>query len=159
MLFVLATPEYNNLQANTTRVKVHLKNGVAEIFDQHQDLMGRVENNIVEIETNFENKVEKFLYALQDAVFVVSNKGLDGEYKGTCVYVYAKKAAELGSNFSLDDLTKQYDQKKLKLESELEKLIGKESSSEGKVISSRILLIKEDVEFLRKALLLGKGTK
>jgi hypothetical protein len=40
MLFSLATPEYNNLQSNTTKVKVHLRN-VAEIFDQHQDLMGK----------------------------------------------------------------------------------------------------------------------
>jgi sRNA-binding regulator protein Hfq len=32
MLFFLATPEYNNLQSNTTKVKVHLRNGVAEIL-------------------------------------------------------------------------------------------------------------------------------
>ena len=77
MLFLLNTPEYTNVQSNTTKVKVHLKNGVAEILDQHQDLMGRVENNIVEIETNFENKTEKNLFVLQDAVFIVSTKGLD----------------------------------------------------------------------------------
>lgn len=59
MLFLLATPEYSNLQSNTTKVKVHLRSGVAEIFEQHQDLMGKVENNIIEIETNFENKFEK----------------------------------------------------------------------------------------------------
>jgi hypothetical protein len=70
MLFLLATPEYNNIQSNTTKVKVHLRNGVAEILDQHQDLMGKVENNLLEIETNFENKLEKFLYILQDGVFI-----------------------------------------------------------------------------------------
>jgi len=59
MLFLLATPEYNNLQSNTTKVRVHLRNGVAEVFDQHQDLMGKVDNNIIEIETNFENRIEK----------------------------------------------------------------------------------------------------
>ena len=51
MLFLLATPEYNNVQANTTKVRVHLRSGVAEIFEQHQDLMGKVENNLIEIET------------------------------------------------------------------------------------------------------------
>jgi hypothetical protein len=76
MLFLLATPEYNNIQSNTTKVKVHLRNGVAEILEQHQDLMGKVENNLLEIETNFENRLEKLLFVLQDAVFVVSNKGL-----------------------------------------------------------------------------------
>jgi hypothetical protein len=79
MLFLLATPEYNNIQSNTTKVKVHLRNGVAEILEQHQDLMGKVENNLLEIETNFENRLEKLLFVLQDAVFIVSNKGLDAD--------------------------------------------------------------------------------
>ena len=54
MLFLLATPEYNNIQSNTTKVKVHLRNGVAEILEQHQDLMGKVENNLLEIEMQVE---------------------------------------------------------------------------------------------------------
>ena len=61
MLFLLATPEYNNIQSNTTKVRVHLRNGVAEIFDQHQDLMGKIDNNILEVETNFENKIDREL--------------------------------------------------------------------------------------------------
>jgi hypothetical protein len=40
MLFSLATPEYNNLQSNTTKVKVHLRNNCWNL-DQHQDLMGK----------------------------------------------------------------------------------------------------------------------
>ena len=74
MLFLLATPEYNNVQSNTTKVRVHLRSGIAEIFEQHQDLMGKIDNNIVEIETNFENKLEKIWFVLQDAVFIVSNQ-------------------------------------------------------------------------------------
>jgi hypothetical protein len=55
--------------------------------------MGKVDNNLIEIETNFENRLEKILFVLQDAVFIVSNKGLDAtaENKGTGVYVYAKE--------------------------------------------------------------------
>jgi F0F1-type ATP synthase epsilon subunit len=123
MLFLLATPEYSNLQSNTTKVKVHLRSGVAEIFEQHQDLMGKVENNIIEIETNFENKFEKSLFILQDAVFVVSNQGLDtsAETKGTGVYVYAKKVKEINSSISIDEVTKQYEQKIVELESENQK--------------------------------------
>ena len=114
MLFLLATPEYNNVQSNTTKVSVHLRNGVAEIFDQHQDLMGKVDNNILEIETNFENKVEKLLFVLQDGVFIVSNKGLDvnSENNETGVYVYAKKVKEITSNLSVDSVSKEYEQKK-----------------------------------------------
>ena len=53
MFFFLSTPEYTTTQFNTTKVRVHLRNGIAEVFDKHQDLMGKVENNRIEIETNF----------------------------------------------------------------------------------------------------------
>jgi hypothetical protein len=120
MLFLLATPEYNNIQSNTTKVKVHLRNGVAEILEQHQDLMGKVENNLLEIETNFENRLEKLLFVLQDAVFVVSNKGLETnvESKGTGVYVYAKRVREITPSTSVDEIVKQYDLKNAELEKE-----------------------------------------
>jgi F0F1-type ATP synthase epsilon subunit len=158
MLFLLATSEYNNVQLNTTKVRVHLRNGVAEIFDQHQDLMGKVENNLVEIETNFENKIEKFSFILQDAVFIVSNQGLEGtlDYKGTGVYVYAKKVREVTSNLSLEEILKQYDQKKAELDSELEKL---NETQENKALNSKILLLKEDVEFLKRSLTIIKEIK
>lgn len=159
MLFLLATPEYSNLQSNTTKVKVHLRSGVAEIFEQHQDLMGKVENNIIEIETNFENKFEKSLFILQDAVFVVSNQGLDttAETKGTGVYVYAKKVKEITSSISVDEVTKQYDQKFAELETENQKLAA--GGGNEKVINSRIFLLKDEVEFLKKVVTIVKEFK
>ena len=158
MLFLLATSEYNNVQLNTTKVRVHLRNGVAEIFNQHQDLMGKVENNLVEIETNFENKIERFSFILQDAVFIVSNQGLEGtlDYKGTGVYVYAKKVREVTSNLSVDEISKQYEQKKAELDTQIEKL---SETQENKALNSKILLLKEDVEFLRRSLTIIKDIK
>ena len=146
MLFLLATPEYNNIQSNTTKVKVHLRNGVAEILEQHQDLMGKVENNLLEIETNFENRLEKLLFVLQDAVFIVSNKGLETniESKGTGVYVYARRVKQITSNTSIEESVKQYDLKALELEKETAKLEGSENKS---ILNSRIFLLKEEVEF------------
>jgi F0F1-type ATP synthase epsilon subunit len=159
MQFLLATPEYNNVQSNTTKVKVHLRNGVAEVFDQHQDLMGKIENNIIEIETNFENRIEKTLFVLQDGVFIVSNQGLDAstENKGTSVYVYAKKAKEIASNISLEEISKQYEQKKLDLETETQKLTGNATSD--KVINSKVFLLKDEVEFYKKVFLVVKDMK
>jgi hypothetical protein len=159
MLFLLATPEYSNLQSNTTKVKVHLRSGVAEIFEQHQDLMGKVENNIIEIETNFENKFEKSLFILQDAVFVVSNQGLDttAETKGTGVYVYAKKVKEITSAISVDEVTKQYEQKLVELETENQKLATADGNE--KVINSKIFLLKDEAEFLKKVVTIVKEFK
>ena len=157
MLFLLATPEYNNLQSNTTKVRVHLRNGVAEVFDQHQDLMGKVDNNIIEIETNFENRIEKSLFVLQDAVFIVSNQGLDTtvENKGTGVYVYAKRAKEITSNISLEEISKQYEQKKAFLETETAKL----GDSSDKVLSSKLVVVRDEVDFLQKVVSVVKTMK
>jgi hypothetical protein len=158
MLFLLATPEYNNIQSNTTKVKVHLRNGVAEILEQHQDLMGKVENNLLEIETNFENKLEKLLFVLQDAVFIVSNKGLETniESKRTGVYVYAKRVREITSSTSVEEIIKQYDLKNSQLETELAKV-----DTEGKSTktTSKIFLLQEEVEFLKKVVTVIKDLK
>ncbi len=159
MLFLLATPEYNNIQSNTTKVRVHLRNGVAEIFDQHQDLMGKIDNNIVEIETNFENRVEKLLFVLQDAVFIVSNQGLDAnsEEKGTGIYVYAKKVKEITSNVSIEEVAKEYEDKKTSLELENQKLGTNEETD--KAINSKIFVLKDEVEFLEKVVTVVKDLK
>jgi hypothetical protein len=120
--------------------------------------MGKVENNIIEIETNFENKFEKSLFILQDAVFVVSNQGLDttAETKGTGVYVYAKKVKEITSTISVDEVTKQYEQKVAELEIENQKLAG---DANDKVINSKIFLLKDEVEFLKKVVTIVKEFK
>jgi F0F1-type ATP synthase epsilon subunit len=164
MLFLLATPEYNKVQSNTTKVKVHLRNGVAEILDQHQDLMGKVENNLLEIETNFENKLEKLLYILQDAVFIVSNKGLETnvESKGTGVYVYARRVREINSSTSVDEIVKQYEQKNSELEKEIEKSetsSGESGKKSELILNSRIFLLKEEVEFLKRVVTIVKTFK
>lgn len=158
MLFFLATPEYNKIQSNTTKIKVHLRNGIAEILDQHQDLIGKIENNLLEIESNTENKLEKSLFILQDAVFVVSNKALEKNTespKGTAVYVYASRVREINSSTSLDEITKQYDQKNFELNVEAEKLENTSTDSASKLIlkpTPRLILLKEEVEFLKKVI-------
>jgi len=161
MLFLLATPEYTNVQSNTTKVKVHLRNGIAEVFDQHQDLMGRIDNNLVEIETNFENRLEKSLFVLQDAVFIVSNKGLDtaAETQLTSVYVYAKRAKEIGSNLSIEELSKQYEQKNTELENETLKLSAQNADPLDKVINAKIFVLKDEVTFLKKVVTIVKDLK
>jgi hypothetical protein len=157
MLFLLATPEYNAIQSNTTKVKVHLRSGVAEILEQHQDLMGKVENNIIEIETNSDNKIEKVLYVLQDAVFVVSNQGLDStlENQGTGVYVYAKRAKVINSSVSIDLVSKEFEQKTNELEGERAKI----TDTVDQVLTSKVILLEDEIEFLKKVVLVVKELK
>jgi hypothetical protein len=173
MLFLVNTPKFNKIQLNTTKVKVHLRNGIAEILDQHSDLMGLVENNLLEIETYFENKLEKFLYILQDGVFVVATKGLNPkslepekavEIKGTGVYIYARRACEVNSNTSIEELTKEYEQQNAKLQKQIAKLESLQTEKEKKegkpvFLTSRSLLLKGDVEFLRRTIVILKDFK
>ena len=120
MLFFLATPEYNQVQSNTTKIKVHLSTGIAEILEQHQDLMGKIDNDIVEIETNFDNKLEKTKYLVQEGIFVVSTKNsisvTTPVSTETGVYIYAKRVKEISSKTSLEQISKEYDSKKERLE-------------------------------------------
>ena len=164
MLFLLATPEYNNVQSNTTKVKVHLRSGVAEILEQHRDLMGKIDNNIVEIETNFENKLEKIWFVLQDAVFIVSNQKAGAsasafENTGTGVYIYAKRVKEINSGISMDELSKQYEQKKSLYDVEKQKLSDQNIEITDQTKNSNLLIIKEEVEFLEKVISVVKEFK
>jgi hypothetical protein len=157
MFFFLSSTDYINRQSYTTKIKVHLKNGIAEILENHQDLMGLVQNNLIEIENNFENKVEKFVFIVQDAVFIVSNKGLDPKQKGMAVYVYAKNAYEINSSLPIEELSKIYEQKKAIVERETEEMVNTEGKT--KILSSEISLLKDDVEFLKKTIFFAKQLK
>ncbi len=164
MLFLLATPEYNNVQSNTTKVRVHLRSGIAEIFEQHQDLMGKVDNNIVEIETNFENKLEKIWFVLQDAVFIVSNQkgnatGSVFENEGTGVYIYAKRVQEINSSVSMEELSKQYDEKVKLFETEKQSLIGENIDVSDETSNSKLMLIKDEIDFIKKVMAVVKDFK
>ena len=164
MLFLLATPEYNNIQSNTTKVRVHLRSGIAEIFEQHQDLMGKVDNNIVEIETNFENKLEKIWFVLQDAVFIVSNQkgnatGSVFENEGTGVYIYAKRVQEINSSVSMEELSKQYDEKVKLFETEKQSLIGENIDVSDETSNSKLMLIKDEIDFIKKVMAVVKDFK
>jgi len=165
MLFLLATPEYNNVQSNTTKVRVHLRSGIAEIFEQHQDLMGKIDNNIVEIETNFENKLEKIWFVLQDAVFIVSNEkgGTSSsstfENEGTGVYIYAKRVKEINSSVSIEELSKQYDEKVSLFEMEKQNLVDQNIDVSDETNNSKLMVIKDEVDFLKKVMAVVKDFK
>jgi hypothetical protein len=162
MFVSLGTSESSKSLSNITKVKVYLQNGIAEILDQHQDLMGKIDNNIIEIESSLENKIEKFIYVVQDAVFIVSTKGLDKkDLKGTMVYIYARRVKEINQNFSLDEITKQYEEKSLLLEKEVEKSgdSGESLKKEGFSKTSKQYILAEEIEFLKKVISVSKKVK
>ena len=160
MQFSLATPEDSKkVLANATRVKVHLTTGIVEILDKHQDLLGKVGIDILEIESSGENKVEKNKFILQDALVIVSNKGLNPEITPeTGVYVFAKRVLELTSNLSLDEFSKKVEQKSSKLDIEKQSLADAVSGNIER-IKTKVFLLEDELEFDKKVLALIKESK
>lgn len=169
MYFFLSSPEYKNWQNNVLKVNVHLTSGIAQILENHQDLLGKVDNNFVEIENNFENKSEKLKFILQDGVFIVSRKGLESE--GMSVYIYAKRAYEVNAGFSSNSIAQECEKSKTLLEFEREKqtrfdtdvnnegLSKEEIEKRRKRLETSILTIEKDILFFETALSLVKQSK
>jgi F0F1-type ATP synthase epsilon subunit len=153
---------------STTQVRVMLTNGGAQVLDGHQDLLGQIDNDVVEFETNVDNKIEKVAYVIQQGIFMVSVKGLDyltedvsqhdlgtGE---TTVYVYAKQCVQLLKNMSTENLVKQYEDKKAALERESYELslVNPDGDKHEKVLrlilTSRVYQLSDDVLFFKKTI-------
>jgi hypothetical protein len=150
MEFILLTPERNYQVQNVSRVKGHLKNGIVEVFDKHQFLMGLIENNLIEIETIGENELKKF-FVLQDGIFIVSETNL-GSLKSktpTTVYAYAKTFFEIKKGTSIEELSKNYEEKKQELDQEILKLNIEGNESINYLLNAKALLLKQEVEFFR----------
>eukprot|EP01035_Chromulina_nebulosa_P023361 gene23361-30273_t len=77
-------------------------------------------------------------------------EGLDknSESKGTGVYVYARRVREINQTTSVDEIIKQYEQKKneLDIEKAKEEKAKESSSSKGStlIVNSRIFLLQEE---------------
>jgi F0F1-type ATP synthase epsilon subunit len=169
MYVYLVTQGFNTMLPSTTQVRVMLTNGGAQVLDGHQDLLGQIENNVVEFETNVENKIEKVAYVIQQGIFMVSVKGLDyltedvsqhdlgtGE---TTVYVYAKQCVQLLKNMSTENLVKQYENGKAALERESYALSLVSPDSDDKhdkvlrlILTSRVYQLADDVSFFEKTI-------
>jgi len=161
MQFSLATPEDSKkILSNATRVKVHLTTGIVEILDKHQDLLGKVNIDLLEVESNDENKLEKSKFLLQDALVIVSNKGLNIETLETGVYIFAKRVLELTGNLPLDEFSKKVEQKSEKLVLEKQSLADAINNNLNvNKIKAKIFLLEDELEFDKKVLNLIKESK
>lgn len=149
MKFFIGTPDYNRVFENTTRVKAYLRTGAAEIYESHQDLLGKIKNNILEIDTIVDGKTQTYVYVVQEAVFIVSSKDKDE----TTSYSYGNRIQEISKDTPIEQLKNEIDEKKEALEIESKKLLdtGLEDSL-VKLVQSTILTLQEDVEFVQKVL-------
>jgi F0F1-type ATP synthase epsilon subunit len=97
MKFTLTTPTSFYVRGNATKVRVYLRTGIAEIYEQHTDLMGVIDGNLIEVETIDDNKVIKNLFVVQDAIFIVNNIEVEPgqQFTGTSVAIHASEGVKL----------------------------------------------------------------
>jgi hypothetical protein len=164
MRFSLATPEDSKkILSNAIKAKIYLTTGVVEIFEKHQDLLGKVDINLVEVETNQENKQEKFTFIVHDALVIVSNKGLNSEIiSETGVYIFAKRVLEVTSNFtveniSLEDFSKKVELKLTKLEGKKQYLLEPTISNlDFEKTKTDIIILEDELNFEKRVIAILK---
>jgi F0F1-type ATP synthase epsilon subunit len=163
MQFFLATPDdIKKSLSNVNRIKIHLTTGLVEILDKHQDLLGQIRTDLVEVENNDENKIEKLKFVVQDAVVIVSNKSLNNDdiVSQTGIYIYTKRVLELTSNLSLEEFSKKVEQNSIKLENEKQILNDTNITLTNlKKTKTKIFLLEDDIEFDKKVLSFLKDLK
>ena len=91
MHFFLSSSSENKGQTSVTKVRIFLRTGIVEILEQHQNLIGQIENDIVEVETTFEGVVTRELYVIRNGVLVATNQfapvGDNFEFGKTSVFI------------------------------------------------------------------------
>ena len=160
MQFLLSTPEDNKkLLSNATKVKIHLTTGIVEILEKHQNLLGRVSLDLLEIESNQENKRENLKFLLQEGLVIVSSKGLTLNSTAG-IYIYAKRVTELNSSLLSDEFLQKIEQKYIKLEIEKQTLLNTSNLKENVgPIKIRISMLEADLAFDKKILFWIKESK
>jgi hypothetical protein len=155
MLFSLSTNQFLYFKKDVKRVQAYLRNGLVEVFNGHEDLMGNIDLNFVLVECESEGKTELSYYIAQEAIFLVSSalKFSILDIPGTNVCIFAKKMLEITSDLSYDDTAKEYELKKVALEEQNEQLI---LFPDKLSIITKILLLRDEVSFLKKLMILLK---
>jgi len=141
MTLTLASGEFTRTFPSLLSVNVCLRNGSAQILPKHQDLIGKVENNILELEV--ENEPDKTKMFLQDGIFLVSN-----EDSKTSIYVFSKRILEIekgvNSRTKIEELKKELEQKSKEIETK--------QALNNPSMAARIVILQDEIEFIKKYL-------
>ena len=81
------------------------------------------------------------------------------ENEGTGVYIYAKRVKEINSSVSIEELSKQYDEKVSLFEMEKQNLVDQNIDVSDETNNSKLMVIKDEVDFLKKVMAVVKDFK
>ena len=81
------------------------------------------------------------------------------ENEGTGVYIYAKRVKEINSSVSMEELSKQYDEKVSLFEAEKQKLVDENIDVSDETSNSKLMVIKDEIDFIKKVMAVVKDFK
>ena len=157
MRFFLSSPDFSISFENISKVQANLRSGRAEILENHQELLGLITNNLLEIEKVQDNRTERYAYVLADGMLTVLPKSRS-EGNQTMVTLFAKSICSLHTS-SVEDLKQKYDQKQAEFEAEEKKFQLTEEISVKQVLKTKLLILEQETEFAKQCLFFAKETK
>jgi hypothetical protein len=163
MQVLLTSMDYTYMEHYATKVKVRLQTGEAEFYEQHQELLGVIISDFVQIERTIDNKVEIRSFMVQDSVVVVTTpkkEDLNPESPNpnniTYVFIYCKQAIEIDSQTPIDKILTNCENLKIKLLKEQENLSFEKKENPKDVgvavLETKILMLQRDISYYEKVL-------
>ena len=152
MHFFLSSSNENKGQTSVTKVRIFLRTGIVEILEQHQNLIGQIANDIIEVETTFEGVVSKELYVVRNGVLVVTNQftpvGDNFEVGKTSVFIYSDDVTKVQ-----DSLTPSIMQSLVESRKKLDEALMAETLKEVKQMKSAFIeTLESEIAYLEKVL-------
>ena len=152
MHFFLSSSSENKGQTSVTKVRIFLRTGIVEILEQHQNLIGQIENDIVEVETTFEGVLSRELYVIRNGVLVVTNQfapvGDNFEIGKTSVFIYSDDVTKVQ-----DSLTPFIVQSLVESRKKLDEELMAEALKEIKQMKSAFIkTLESEIAYLEKVL-------
>jgi hypothetical protein len=176
MRCLLFAPGHAVLLGQVRKVRANLESGVIEIYEGHQELVGTINNKLLEVHMEEENSNVKVFYVIQEGIVTVSDIDIplysmeetSYEPPGTIVKVFCKYLRELNSKTSIDELSALCQEKELFLEKRIQELSNPENKvfgmeKKGNIIEIdemdddvKIMILKKDLEFFKQCLYFAK---
>jgi hypothetical protein len=174
MYFQVTNILENVVQPSVTKVRANLRNGVAEFYPGHVDMMGRIDNDVILTESTVEGRTVTREFLVRDGLVVISNGGLTEDAPiGKATYVLVQVAELIELSGVIDDKKVEDINNRLKIKDEkLVKALAKielELSSLNDLTLQRLAFesntgviirgLYDDCQFLNKALESFKGKR
>lgn len=154
IFFVLNAPGFSYVEMMATKVTGYLTTGVVQILDQHQDLIGTVASNLLEIQGNEENETDKVIFFVKNSTFIVCSIK-----KQTNVFLSGEEVQCVNAENSIQEISQLLQEKEKELAIAFANLNDKTSNINEFVASPKkdvVILLQAKVQFLKQALLKAK---